>query len=123
MKAVVLPKMFSRTCHMDKPKDHVVTYLRIVATHKPRKSEPLHLRFIVGGDRIDYKSKFRTPATETPPAIDTTPTAGTTTIKCRLDCVVSNRDTTFITVNVKDFDINKPMNRILVQSHSTACII
>jgi hypothetical protein len=43
----------------DKPKDRVVTYLPIVAAHMPYKSEPLRIRFTVGGDRIDYKGKVR----------------------------------------------------------------
>ena len=63
--------------HYDKPHNRQVTYLRIVAEHKPHKKEKKRIRFTIGGDRIEYKGKLAIP------------TSHPTAIKIHLNSVVS----------------------------------
>ena len=50
------PSISSNTLTCKKPTDRTTsTYLRIVAALKPNKEEPIHIRFTVCGNRIDYK--------------------------------------------------------------------
>jgi hypothetical protein len=81
------------------PSDRTATYLRIVAAHKPNKSEPHRIRFTVGGDRIVYAGKV------------STPTADITTVKILLNSVLSTPDARFMSVDIKDFYLNTPMAR------------
>jgi len=76
-----------------KPTDRTTsTYLRIVAALKPNKEEPKHIRFTVGGNRIDYKGNVSTPTTNP-----------TTMVKCLVNSIVSTPDAQFMTVDIKDF--------------------
>jgi hypothetical protein len=40
------------------PKDHVITYARVVVDHRPQKEDPNHIRITAGGDLINYPSKL-----------------------------------------------------------------
>jgi hypothetical protein len=85
--------------HTDKPKDRIATYLRIVSALKPNKAEKHRIRFTVGGDRIVYNGRV------------STPTADLTTVKCLLNSTISTPDARFMTVDIKDFYLNTPMER------------
>jgi hypothetical protein len=81
------------------PADRTTTYLRIVAALKSNKTEPKRICFTVGGNRIDYKGNV------------STPTADLMTVKCLLNSVVSTNNAEFMTIDIKDFYLNTPMNR------------
>ena len=83
--------------HTDIPAGRVATYLRIVAAEKPNKVETKRIRFTVGGDRIVYEGKV------------STPTADLTTVKLLLNSVISTKGARFMTVDIKDFYLNNPM--------------
>ena len=63
--------------HYDKPHNRQVTYLRIMAEHKPHKKEKKRIRFTIGGNRIEHKWKLAIP------------TSYPTAIKIHLNSVVS----------------------------------
>jgi hypothetical protein len=83
----------------DLPSDRKATYLRIVADYKPHKAEPNRIRFTVGGNRIDYPGKV------------STPTADLATVKILLNSVLSTPNARFMTIDIKDFYLNTPMDR------------
>ena len=85
--------------HTAMPKGRKATYLRIVAAEKPNKAEKLRIRFTVSGDRIEYDSNVSTPG------------ADLTTVKCLLNSVISTPDARFMTMDIKDFYLNNPMER------------
>ena len=99
----VLPHMLTGTNtmkfipHSAKPTSKTATYLRIVASEKPNKTEPKRIRFTVGGDRIIYDGDVATP------------TADLTTIKLLLNSTLSTADAKFMTIDIKDFYLNTPM--------------
>jgi hypothetical protein len=89
------------------PKGRKPTYLRIVAAFRPEKSNPRHVRFTVGGDRIDYLGDVSTKTADLP------------TVKTLLNSVISTPNACFMTGDLKDFYLNTPMDhyeymRILV---------
>ena len=84
--------------HTDKPADRVATYLRIVAELKPNKAEKRRVRFTVGGDKLTYDG------------IVSTPTADLTVVKTLLNSVVSTPGARFLTIDIKDFYLNTPMD-------------
>ena len=81
------------------PSDRVVTYLRIVCNDRPEKTEVRRVRWTVGGDRIDY------------PFDVSTKTAALATVKILLNSVISTQDARFMTLDIKDFYLNTPMDR------------
>ena len=81
------------------PPNRHPTYLRIVADYRPHKAEPNRIRFTVGGNRIDYPGKV------------STPTADLATVKILLNSVLSTPNARFMTVDIKDFYLNTPMDR------------
>ena len=83
--------------HTAMPKDRKATYLRIVATLKPNKAEKMRIRFTVSGDGIVYDGNVSTPG------------ADLTIIKCLLNSVISTLDARFMTMDIKDFYLNNPM--------------
>ena len=85
--------------HTDLPPGRVATYPRIVAAEKPHKVESKRIRFTVGGDRIVYDGNV------------STPTADLTTVKCLLNSVISTKGARFMTMDIKDFYLNNPMER------------
>jgi hypothetical protein len=85
--------------HTAKPPDRTATYLRIVAALKPHKAESKRIRFTVGGNRITYDGNV------------STPTADLTTVKTLFNSVLSTPDARFMTIDIKDFYLNTPMER------------
>jgi hypothetical protein len=81
------------------PKGKKPTYLRIVAALRPEKPNPRRVRFTVGGDRIQYDGDV------------STKTADLTTVKILLNSVISTPDARFMTVDLKDFYLNTPMEQ------------
>jgi hypothetical protein len=75
------------------------TYLRIVAADRPEKANPKRVRWTVGGDRIDY------------PGDCSTKTADLTTCKLLFNSVISTPDARFMTIDLKDFYLETPMER------------
>ena len=87
--------------HTEKPADRIATYLRIVAALKLNKAEMYRIRFTVGGDRIVYHGKV------------STPTADLTTVKTHLNSVLSTPDAKYMTIDIKDFYLNTPMDQYM----------
>jgi hypothetical protein len=85
--------------HTAKPPDCTATYLHIVAALKPHKAEFKRIRFTVGGNRITYNGNV------------STPTADLTTVKTRFNSVLSTPDACIMTIDIKDFYLNTPMER------------
>ena len=85
--------------HSAKPTDRKATYLRIVAEHKPSKPDPYRIRFTAGGDKVEY------------PGNVSTPTVDISTVKCHLNSVLSTPAARYMTVDLKDFYLNTPLDR------------
>ena len=85
--------------HSAKPTDRKATYLRIVAEHKPSKLDPYRIRFTAGGDKVEY------------PGNVSTPTVDISTVKCHLNSVLSTPAARYMTVDLKDFYLNTPLDR------------
>ena len=82
----------------DRRKD--VTYARIVCKNKkPQKEEVNKTRIAVGGNLINY------------PFDCGTPTADMITVKLLLNSVVSTPGAKWMTLDIKNFYLNTPMNR------------
>jgi hypothetical protein len=81
------------------PKGKKATYLKTVAAYRPEKANPHHVRFTVGGDRIDY------------PGDISTKTADLHTVKTPLlNSVISTTpDTCFMTADLKAFYLGTPL--------------
>jgi hypothetical protein len=80
------------------PKHKKATYLRVVVAERPEKPNPRRVRFTVGGDRIDY------------PGDVSTKTADLTTVKLLLNSVLSTPNAKFMTMDIKDFYLNTPLD-------------
>ena len=78
--------------HSTKPANRIATYLRIVAELKPNKTEKRWVGFTVGGTI-------------------STPTADLIVVKTLLNSVVSTPNAKFLTIDVKDFYLNTPMEQ------------
>eukprot|EP00804_Cyclotella_cryptica_P016746 CCRYP_002051-RA/>CCRYP_002051-RA protein AED:0.35 eAED:0.35 QI:0/0/0/0.66/1/1/3/0/318 len=76
-----------------------VTYGRIVANFCPEKDDPYRIRLTVGGNRINF------------PGNCGTPTANMITVKILLNSVISTVNAKFMTIDIKDFYLNMPMER------------
>ena len=76
-----------------------VTYGRIVVSLRPEKDDPHRVRLTVGGDRINYPDDCGTP------------TADMLTVKLILNSVISTKDARFMTIDIKDFYLNTPLER------------
>lgn len=83
----------------DIPRDRRATYLHIVSTDRPQKTEPRRVRFTVGGDKINY------------PFDISTKTAGLITAKILINSVISTPNAKFMTMDIKDFYLCTPMAR------------
>ena len=75
------------------------TYGRIVANFRPEKDDPHCFRLTVGGNRINF------------PGDCGTPTADMITVKILLNSVISTANAKFMTIDIKDFYLNTPMER------------
>jgi hypothetical protein len=76
-----------------------VTYGRIVTAYRPDKKEPNRTRLTIGGDQINY------------PHDCGTPTADLLTVKHLLNSTISTPGAKFMTLDIKDFYLNTPLNR------------
>ena len=74
-----------------------ITYGRIVVNYRPQKTEKERTRLTVGGNLIDYPWEV------------TTPTADLTTAKLLFNSVISTPGARFLTMDIKDFYLNTPM--------------
>ena len=93
----------SNTIHFihssQKPANRTVTYLRIVSRYRPQKEDPYRIRFTVGGNRIEY------------PGGVATPTAELATVRLHLNSVLSDVNSFYMIVDIKDYYLGTPMNR------------
>jgi hypothetical protein len=77
-----------------------VTYGLITTLIRPEKiDEPNRTRLVAGGDRVHY------------PGDAGTPTADLLTIKIVLNSIISTPNAKFMTMDIKDFNLNTPMAR------------
>ena len=85
--------------HSDLPTGRTATYLRIVATIRPQKTETHRVRFTVGGDKIDY------------PGDVSTPTADMTTAKLVFNSVLSTPNAKMACFDISNFYLKSEMDR------------
>ena len=76
-----------------------VTYVKFVCELKPNKAEVHRTRLTVGGDKIHY------------PGDVGTPTADLTLVKTHVNSVISTPGARYLTVDVKNFYLNTPLER------------
>ena len=76
-----------------------VTYAKFVCELKPNKAEIHRTRLTVGGDKVHY------------PGDVGTPTADLTLVKMHINSVISTRGARYMTLDVKNFYLNTPMER------------
>jgi hypothetical protein len=81
------------------PRDRKATYVRIVCTDRPQKTQPRRVRHVVGGDRIDYPGDTRTK------------TSTVENVKLLINSVLSTDQALFMCMDLKDFYLNTPMLR------------
>jgi hypothetical protein len=79
------------------PKGTKATCLRILAAFRPKKANPRRASFTVDGDRVCYDGDV------------STKTADLTAVKKLLDSVISTPEAKFVTVDLKDFYLEMPM--------------
>jgi hypothetical protein len=85
-------------CHDQLPKGRQATYLRNVVADCPQKDQPRRVQWTVGGNLINY------------PGNVSTKTAGLATAKLLFNSVLSTPNARFMTVDIKDFYLNTPMD-------------
>jgi hypothetical protein len=85
--------------HDQLPKGRQATYLCNVVADCPQKDQPCCIRWTVGGNLVNHPGNVRTK------------TAGLTTGKLLFNSVLSTPDTRFMTMDIKDFYLNTPMDR------------
>jgi hypothetical protein len=76
---------------------HDITYGRIVANFRPQKDDPYRIHLTNGGNRINFPSDCGTP------------TANMITTKLLLNSIISTPGPRFMTIDIKDFYLNTPM--------------
>ena len=81
------------------PAGRTVTYLLLVASIRPHKTETNRVRVTIGGNRLDF------------PGDTTTNCASLTTTKCILNSIISTPGARFITLDIKNFYYNTTMGR------------
>ena len=74
-----------------------VTYGRICANYCPEKSDPYRIRLTVGGNLINLPGDCRTP------------TANMFTVKILLNTTISTTGAKFMTIDIRNFYLNTPM--------------
>ena len=78
-------------------KDCKATYLHVVCTDCPKKPQPCHVCWTVGGNCVQY------------PGDMSTKMADITTAKILFNSVLSTPSTKFMTINLKDFYLGTPI--------------
>ena len=89
------------------PKDRKATYIRVICANQPEKPNPRRVRWMVGGDRVDY------------PGNVTTQTADMTTAKCLFNSVLSTPNAKCFNGDLKDFPVGYPNGSIQVRAHTS----
>ena len=84
--------------HLDVPANRNVSYVRLVASIQPNKTETHFVRVTLGGDVIDY------------PGISSTDTDSLTTRAILLNSVISTLDAIFMTAEIRFFHYNNTLN-------------
>jgi hypothetical protein len=74
------------------------TYACIVCAYRPEKENPNRVRLTIGGDRVIYHGDV------------STKTADMATVKILINSVLSTPGASFMTLDIKDFYLNTPMN-------------
>ncbi len=75
-----------------------VTYSKFVCTVRPEKAEPICIRFMVGGGRINYPGEVATV------------TADMLVAKMLFNSVISTRGARFRTMDISNFYIMTPLH-------------
>ena len=83
----------------DIPKDRTVTYARIVVDYRPQKAGPNLVRITAGGNLIKYPFKL------------TTRTADLSTSKILWNSTISDNDSCYMCIDIKNMYLATPMNR------------
>jgi hypothetical protein len=76
-----------------------VTYTRICVNYRPEKEDPNRVRITVGGNRINYPFQCGTP------------TADMLLVKLLFNSIISTKGAKFMSLDIKDFYLNTPMER------------
>ena len=85
--------------HSAKPPDRISSYCRTVCSINMNKSETHRVRLTYGGDRSDYDFEV------------STPTADITTVKLHFNSILSTPGAKHMTLDLKNFYLNTPMER------------
>lgn len=85
--------------HSAKPTDRISSYCRTVCSINMNKAETHRVRLTYGGDRSDYEYEV------------STPTADTTTVKLHFNAIVSTPGARHMTLDIKNFYLNTPLDR------------
>jgi hypothetical protein len=85
--------------HAEMPPDRKATYPRFVCEHRPQKTEVNRTRLMLGGNLINY------------PGDVSTRTAELETIKILFNSVISTKGSEFISIDIKNFYLNTPLER------------
>jgi hypothetical protein len=78
------------------PKDHNITYGKLVCDFNPKKTEKHRVRLTVGGDRLDYSSDTATS------------TADITTFKTLINSTLSTNKAKIMTMDIKNYYLGNP---------------
>ena len=81
------------------PKDHAVTYTRIVVHFCPQKKDSNRVRMAAGGNFIKYPGEL------------TTRTTNITTSKVIWNSVLSTKDAKFMGIDIKNFYLGTPLEQ------------
>jgi hypothetical protein len=81
------------------PKDHKITYGKLVRDYKPNKGEKERVRLKVGGNRLDYTGDVATS------------TADTTTFKILMNSTISKVDAEMTMMDIKKYYLGTPLPR------------
>ena len=90
---------FVEMCEIPSERRKNITYARIVCNHRPQKEEVNRTRIAVGGNLINC------------PFDCETPTADMITVKMLLNSVISTPHARWMTLDIKNFYLNTPMER------------
>ena len=85
--------------HSAMPMDRTATYPRFVCEHRPQKTEVNRTRLTLGGNLIKY------------PGDVSTKTAELETIKILFNSVISTNGARFLSIDIKNFYLNTPLER------------
>ena len=79
------------------PKNKKLTYMRIVCTLKPTKSDKERIRLCAGGDQLPYDGPLKTP------------TVDITTVKLHANSTISTKGARYMTGDIKYFYLGTPI--------------